>query len=228
MDAKAPNRLAVFDCDGTLVDSQHNIVAAMSHALSVHGIPEPGPDAVRRVVGLHLAEAVSNLVPVETSSEIRESIAGAYVEAFRVLREQPDHREPLFPGVNDMLATLADNDTVLAVATGKSRRGLVRTLERHDLENRFFTLKTADDGPGKPDPAILLDAMAEAGAAPETTVMIGDTVFDIAMARSAKAHAVGVVWGYHDPAELEAAGAHAILGHFDQLPTVLDKLWSAG
>ena len=168
MAANAPNRLVVFDCDGTLVDSQHNIVAAMSHAFGVHGIPVPGPDAVRRVVGLHLAEAVSTLVPAGTSSEIRESVVAAYVEAFRVLREQPDHQEPLFPGVNDLLVALADTNTILAVATGKSRRGLTRTLERHGLTNHFFILKTADDGPGKPDPAILLDAMAEAGAAPET------------------------------------------------------------
>ena len=125
----------------------------------------------------------------------------------------------------EVLEQLAAQDVLLAIATGKSRRGLDRTLKHHGLGGHFTILKTADDGPGKPNPGILLDAIAEAGASPLSTVMIGDTVFDVAMARSAGAYAIGVGWGYHEPVELDAAGAHAILDHFSDLPPTLDKLW---
>ena len=124
-----------------------------------------------------------------------------------------------------MISDLADTNAILAVATGKSQRGLRKTLQRHDLQQHFAILKTSDDGPGKPDPTILLDAIAEAGAEPESTVMIGDTVFDVAMARSAKAHAIGVNWGYHEPVELDAAGAHVILDEISELPNFLETLW---
>ncbi len=109
------------------------------------------------------------------------------------------------------------------MATGKARRGLLAVLEQHGLETRFATLQTADVGPGKPHPAMLERAMAEVGVAPSDTVMIGDTSFDMLMARSAGASAIGVSWGYHPVAELEAAGAHSIVGHFNELPAAMAR-----
>lgn len=218
------NLLAVFDCDGTLVDSQHIIVASMQRAFAEHGLPAPDPAAVRRQVGLHVVDAVANLLP-DASETVIAAVGDSFVGAGSVVRDAGEHDELLFPGVIEVLERLANRNVILGIATGKSRRGLERTLREHGLAGHFVILKTADDGPGKPHPAILLDAIAEAGAAPESAVMIGDTVFDIAMARSAGAYAVGVGWGYHDPGELDAAGAHALLDHFRDLPATLDTLW---
>ena len=225
MTADKGNRFAVFDCDGTLVDSQHNIVAAMTRAFLAHGLPEPDPVDVRRLVGLHVADAVARLLP-DASNRTVESVGNGFVTAGRALRDRHDHEEPLFPGVVEVLDALAASDMLLAVATGKSRKGLERTLQRHGIDDRFFIFKTADDGPGKPHPQILLDAMTEAAASPACTAMIGATVFDVTMARRADAFAVGVEWGYHHSHELDAAGAHVILEHFDDLPTILETLWS--
>ena len=210
------SRLAVFDCDGTLVDSQGNIAAAMAAAWRAHGIEPPPASSVRRVVGLPLLEAVADLHP-HGSREDHLSLTDYYKEAFHSLRQQPDHREPLYPGTVEALDAMQAAGYLLAVATGKSRRGLVATLARHGLEGRFMALKTADDGPGKPHPHMLEEAMAEAGAGPGSTVMIGDTVFDIEMARNAQVRAIGVSWGYHDPEELRAAGAAGVIEEFNEL-----------
>jgi phosphoglycolate phosphatase len=220
----APTRLAVFDCDGTLVDSQHNIIAAMNLAFRTQGLPEPDPDSVRNVVGLHLSEAVNRLLPVSRAATAAE-ICQSYVDAFRMLRQRNDHEERLYPGVMKALDMLEGANAILAIATGKSRRGLEITLDRHGLRKRFVVLKTADDGPGKPDPRILLDAIAEAGSEPRYTAMIGDTVYDVEMARSARTHAVGVAWGYHLPRDLHDAGAHHVAADFDKLPAILERLW---
>jgi phosphoglycolate phosphatase len=222
--AEGANRLAVFDCDGTLVDSQHVIVAAMQHAFREHGLAEPEPASVRRLVGLHVPDAVSRLLP-DASAAVVTAIGDSFRQSGQSVRDGGTHREALFPGVVQVLEHLAEANVLLAIATGKSRRGLERTLKQHGLGGHFLILKTADDGPGKPDPCILLDAIAEAGSSPRATVMIGDTVYDVAMARGAGAYALGVGWGYHDPGELSAAGAHAILDHFRDLPPTLETLW---
>jgi len=219
-----PIRLAVFDCDGTLVDSQHNIIAAMTTAFRAHGLADPEPAAVRSVVGLHLSEAIARLLP-DAQADTVPAVCQSYIDAFRALRERHDHAEPLYPGVVRTLDMLERSNAILAIATGKSRRGLESTLDRHSLRDRFVVLKTADDGPGKPDPRILLDAIAEAGSEPGCTAMIGDTVYDVKMARSARAYAVGVAWGYHSPQDLQAAGAHEVAADFRELPAILEKFW---
>ena len=224
MTQPTPIRLAVFDCDGTLVDSQHNIIAAMTAAFRAHGLADPEPASVRRVVGLHLSEAIARLLP-DIRSSLGPSVCEAYIDAFRELRERHDHEEHLYPGVVKALDALDRANAILAVATGKSRRGLEATLDRHGLRDRFVVLKTADDGPGKPDPRILLDAIAETGSEPGQTAMIGDTVYDVEMARLARAHAVGVAWGYHPPRDLHAAGAQFVAESFEELPAILERLW---
>jgi len=216
-------RLVVFDCDGTLVDGQHAISAAMAEAFRSHRLEGPGNLAVRRVVGLPLVEAVARLAP-EADSGLCSALALAYKESFQRLRQSPDYFEPLFPGVPEVLAQLQQLGYVLGIATGKSARGLAATLERHGLSRHFAVLKTSDDGPGKPSPHMLLYAMSDSGAGPGSTVMIGDTVFDMEMARSARVPAVGVAWGYHESAELTAAGAVAVVDTFSELPDMVERL----
>jgi phosphoglycolate phosphatase len=215
------NRLAVFDCDGTLVDSQGIVVAAMTAAFAAEGLGAPDACAIRRVVGLPLVEAVRRLAPAEANAE---RLVDAYRDAYGDRFLQPEFQSPLFAGAVAALDALERAGYLLGVATGKGRRGLVQVLDKHGLAARFVTLQTADDGPGKPNPGMLLSAMAEAGAVPDSTVMIGDTTFDVLMACNAKVAPVGVAWGYHDPAELIAAGAAEIAGDFAALPGLVERL----
>jgi phosphoglycolate phosphatase len=215
-------RLVVFDCDGTLVDSQHLIAAAMGRVWREELHEEPPPvSSVRRVIGLSLPEAISNLLGGVSPERSRE-LAQRYREAFAALRGQ-DLFEPVFEGTREMLEALTSRGVAAAVATGKGRRGLVRVLEHHGLLRYFVSLQTADDAPSKPHPQMVQQAMAEAGHRPRETVVVGDTTFDVEMARAAGTDAVGVTWGYHTPEELRQAGARTILESFDQLPAWLDR-----
>jgi len=216
--------LVVFDCDGTLIDSGHNIVTAMCEAWRHYDLEPPSANSIRRIVGLKLEEAVQNLMPPDCDVEV-ERLVQAYIDAFSRFRDDPDYVEPLYPGVRECLNELASLGFSLGIATGKSRRGLARTLERHDLANLFCILKTADDGPGKPNPDILLDAIVESGTTSEKTAMIGDTVYDMIMAKEAAATAIGVSWGYHETGELTEAGARTILNDCAELQPALQTLW---
>jgi phosphoglycolate phosphatase len=210
-------RLAVFDCDGTLVDSQANICRSMEEAFTVAGLVAPPRAAIRRIVGLSLVEAIAVLLPEADTAQHRR-MAQDYKDAFFHLRTTGEMgEEPLFEGIVEVLTTLADDGWRLGVATGKSDRGLAHILAHHGLADRFVTLQTADRHPSKPDPAMLLAAIAEAGATPDATAMIGDTSFDMAMAKAAGARAVGVAWGYHTVGDLAAAGADVVA---DRVPAL--------
>jgi phosphoglycolate phosphatase len=189
----------------------------MEAAFAAAGLATPAAEAVRRVVGLPLAESVARLNPLLAADEC-ERVAGLYKQAFTDMRRGSPIDEPLFPGVRELLDALEAEGVVLGVATGKGRRGLRITLEHHGLLDRFVTLQTADDAPGKPHPEMLLRAMAETGADPATTAMIGDTTYDILMALSARTAAIGVSWGYHPPQELRTAGAHAVVAAAHEVP----------
>ncbi len=219
-------KLVIFDCDGTLADSQHAIHSAMATAFETHGLEAPPREAVLSVVGLSLELAVMELLPVARPPEDVHRMAEDYKRAFQALRLQPAFCEPLFPGIRDLLDDLARRDDILlGVATGKSTRGLRSLLEREGLAGHFVTLQTADDHPSKPDPAMLEAAMSETGISPALTAMIGDTTFDVTMARGAGVHAVGVSWGYHPAAELAAAGAGRIATAAADLTGILDDLF---
>ncbi|MEC7647802.1 MAG: HAD-IA family hydrolase [Pseudomonadota bacterium] len=214
----------MFDCDGTLVDSANAIIEAMNRAWDAEGLPAPDPTNVRSVVGLHLVEAIGRLHP-EGSTADHNRMVDHYKGAFFEIRNQPDHAEPLYEGTLEVLDRLDGAGVLLGVATGKSRRGLEAILDRHGILERFVSLKTSDDGPGKPNPTILHDAMREVGAERENTIMIGDTVYDISMAVNAHVRPIGVNWGYHATQALEAAGAAAILGSFHDLESTFQTLW---
>ncbi|MFS0772131.1 HAD-IA family hydrolase [Sphingomonas sp. 1P08PE] len=217
-------RLAVFDCDGTLVDSQANIGRAMDETFAAAGLPVPPRAATRAIVGLSLAEAMRALAPGLADREHHE-LAAAYKLVYqRLRRDDALDDEPLFEGVAAAIDALSGAGWLLGVATGKSDRGLAHVLERHGLTGRFVTLQTADRHPSKPDPAMLIAAMAEAGADPAATAMIGDTSFDMAMAKAAGARAVGVAWGYHGTDELASAGAAVIAHHADELFAMLERV----
>lgn len=222
----SPLRLVVFDCDGTLIDSQHMIVAAMNHAFDAHGLPYLPRERVLSIVGLSLDEAIEALVP-HVALPLRRKLTESYKGAFFELRTRKELAEPLFPGVREALDALVNQENVLlGIATGKSQKGLRHALESHGLRNYFVTLQTADDAPSKPHPEMLRRAMRETGADPVDTVLIGDTTFDMEMARSAQAHALGVDWGYHESHMLTQSGARAVLGDFAGLSPALEEIWA--
>jgi phosphoglycolate phosphatase len=203
------NRLALFDCDGTLVDSGATIHRALADSFARNGLVCPHPAEARRVIGLSLIEAMAALLP-EHAADTHAEMAEEYKKSFVALRAAGDVEEPLFEGISELLEALEGRGWLLGVATGKSDRGLGHCLRHHDIAGRFVTLQTADRHPSKPDPSMVVQAMADAGAAPQTTVVIGDTSFDMLMAVSAGARAIGVDWGYHHRDELIEAGADAV------------------
>ncbi|MBE7198766.1 MAG: HAD-IA family hydrolase [Parafilimonas terrae] len=212
-------RLVVFDVDGTLVDSQHLIVAAQAIAFGEVGLPAPERQTALSVVGLSLPQAFRRLVgedgPVDELSE-------RYKLAYHRLRLDPDYEEPLFPGMAELVERLhARDDIALGIATGKSRRGVDHLLGHFGWNDWFVTTQTADDAASKPDPAMLHQAMAAAGTKPDTTVMIGDTTFDMAMAVAAGVAAIGVSWGYHRPGALYGSGAVTVVDTAAALESVL-------
>jgi len=202
-------RLALFDCDGTLVDGQAGVVNAMEAAFAEAGLPAPDRHLVRRAVGLSLPQAIRMLAP-DADEARRIAADAAYRDAFRMAREAGQLVEPLYDGIADLVAALADEGWLLGVATGKSERGLSHCLASHSLTARFVTLQTADHHPSKPHPSMIETALAETGVDPAACVMIGDTQYDMAMAVNAGVRAIGVNWGYHSAEELIEAGAEVV------------------
>ncbi|WP_341711115.1 HAD-IA family hydrolase [Erythrobacter sp.] len=213
-------RLAVFDCDGTLVDGQAAICETMERAFAAAGLPQPDRHFVRRMVGLSLPYALRELAP-EADEEQRARAVEAYKEGYRALRLSGALQEPLYDGIAELIGRLAAAGWLLGVATGKSDRGLHACLETHGIKQHFVTLQTADRHPSKPHPAMLEAALFEAGVSPADAVMIGDTSFDMEMACAARVRAIGVDWGYHEPHELLDAGASAVAGTMAQLEEMI-------
>jgi phosphoglycolate phosphatase len=210
-------RLAIFDCDGTLVDSQANICRAMEMAFVAEGLGHPDHHRVRRIVGLSLVEAMRVMLP-EAEPQFHVVLADHYKNAFHELRGNGTlQQEPLYDGLTELLDRLDRQGWMLAVATGKSDRGLDLCLTHHGIKHRFVSLQTADRHPSKPHPSMIYQALADAGAEPHAAVMIGDTSYDMAMGVAANVRAIGVDWGYHDAAELTQAGADSIAYSMDEL-----------
>jgi phosphoglycolate phosphatase len=202
-------RCAIFDCDGTLVDSGGTIHRALGLAFAEHGLSLPPRKEAQRVIGLSLVEAMAELAPTR-DADLHQRMAQTYKDAFVTLRGKKEVEEPLYDGILPLLDALEANGWLLAVATGKSDRGLRHCLTSHGLHARFLSLQTADRHPSKPHPSMALQALADCGAEARHSVVIGDTGWDMGMARSAGCHAIGALWGYHDEAELRAAGADTL------------------
>lgn len=219
--AVEPPRLAIFDCDGTLVDSGADIVAAMTRAFADEALPAPPANAIHHIVGLSLPQAIAALAPALDAAR-QDRLADGYKRSFQAMRASGDIAEPLYVGIAAVLDRLRDDGWLLGVATGKSDRGLKHCLERHGLADRFVTLQTADRHPSKPHPAMIDAALDAAGVSPDRAAMIGDTSYDMEMARAAGVRAIGIDWGYHAAADLHAAGAHAVAQVPADLPALLE------
>ncbi|WP_432201011.1 HAD-IA family hydrolase [Erythrobacter sp. W53] len=214
-------RLAVFDCDGTLVDGQASICEAMEAGFAAADLPMPDRNDIRRIVGLSLPMAMTELAPGASEDQRARAVEG-YKDSFFTARTEGRVEEPLYEGMKELLYALRDDGWQLAVATGKSDRGLTAVLAAHGITDLFVSLQTADRHPSKPDPTMLAAAMFDAGAMPEGTVMIGDTTFDIHMGRAARTRCIGVDWGYHETHELIEAGAVGVASTMDELKALID------
>ena len=217
------NRLALFDCDGTLVDSQANICLAMEHAFGEAGLIPPPRPSIRRIVGLSLLEIMRALLPDANEAEHADMVQ-RYRSSYLTLRNNGLEHEPLYDGMAALLSSLNEDGWMLGVATGKSDRGLQRCLDHHAIKGLFVTLQTADRHPSKPNPSMVYQAMADAGADSGTTVMIGDTVYDILMGKAAGCCTIGVSWGYHPVSEMRDAGADKIAENMDDLAAMLGEM----
>ncbi len=221
----APLRLVLFDVDGTLVDSQGSIVAAMTASFNALSLPVPDRQAILSIVGLSLPVAISELAN-EHATEVQQRLVDGYKQAYHAHRvAQGAASSPLYPGAREVIEALhAIPEVLLGVATGKSQRGLDALIEAHGLERYFVTRQVADHHPSKPHPSMIETACAETGVGAGNTVMIGDTRFDMDMARAAGVPGIGVTWGYHDRSALESATR--IIESFDQLQNVLNEIWA--
>jgi phosphoglycolate phosphatase len=170
-------KLAIWDMDGTIVDSREVISTSMVRAFEAVGLIPPTYDETRQIVGLALEEACRRLAPERTSEETLTHLVEAYRQAFIARRTEEDFREPLYDGAVETLERLANDNWLIAMATGKSRRGIDAIFSMHPLAQYFDTIHCADDGPGKPHPAMCLEAMKKMGAEPHESLMIGDAVF---------------------------------------------------
>jgi len=212
-------RLVIFDVDGTLIDSQSHICAAMAAAFSRIGHPCPAREDVLGIVGLSLPVAVGQLAPELPETAHRELVEG-YKGAFMGLRAET--LSPLYPGAAEVLEQLeADPQIVLGIATGKSRRGMDHIMAAHGWAGRFATVQVSDDHPSKPHPSMIAACLRETGLAARQAVMVGDTRFDMQMARAAGVQGLGVAWGYHAADTLEAP----VIAEFAELQKALSDLW---
>jgi phosphoglycolate phosphatase len=213
-------RLLVFDWDGTLMDSERRIVGCVRAAIEAVGAPQRSDEAIRDIIGLGLREAVFTLFPDADESFLRR-LVDAYRDCYLA---RGGEASPLFPGVREVIEDLHGRGYFLAVATGKSRRGLERGFRETGLGRWFHASRCADEAASKPHPRMLLELMDELGVAARHTLMIGDTVYDLEMAQRARASGLGVTYGVHAPERLRAFAPLALLEDLRHLPQWLETV----
>lgn len=204
-------KLALFDCDGTLVDSGGLIHEVMARTFEAFELDRPEISATKSIIGLTLDIAIARLLGREHVDEQALAMTAHYKAIFAGVRAEAGFQELLFPGIAEMMQTLSGRDELLIGAvTGKSRRGLTHIAETHGFDRMFFVSRTADDCPSKPHPAMVTECCSQAGIDPSDTVVIGDAIYDMQMAKAAGAAAIGVAWGYAGVSDLVEAGADYI------------------
>ncbi len=187
-------KLVIFDWDGTVMDSVGRIVSSMQAAANSSGIAIPTEQAVKDIIGLSLDKALDKLFP-QADEQQRLALVDGYRDQYVTLNKT---ETPLFSGAEHLLNELRDTGHYLAVATGKARRGLNRVFESTALGDRFHTSRCADEAESKPSPDMIHQIMTELSVEPEQTIMIGDSMYDMEMARSAGVARIGVTHGVHD------------------------------
>ncbi len=205
--------LIVFDWDGTLMDSEAKIVRCLQAAAVDTGIPDPGSAAIRDIIGLGLSEAMQVLFPEQTQGR-RAELVERYRRHFLELDATG---MPLFPGVPQGLTQLAQQGYLLAIATGKARRGLDRVLDDTGMRHLFVSSRCADEAFSKPHPQMLEDILDHTGVEARRALMVGDTVYDMEMARSAQVAGLAVSYGVHARERLLDCGALACLDSFPEV-----------
>ena len=207
--------LVIFDFDGTLVDSRKLITESNRVVFGQFGLSPPSEDESFSLVGMSLELVLLQLAGPDAPVE---KMVSAYREVLPLLRADAAYAEVPFDGANELLAALAERrDVRLGIATGHASHAIVPALERFGWQGHFCTVQTADKAPSKPHPGMMLQALSEAGVKAEDAIMIGDTTFDIEMARAADVRAVAVSWGYHRPDRLRDAGAWRVVNGMSEL-----------
>ncbi|MCJ8167750.1 HAD-IA family hydrolase [Atopomonas sediminilitoris] len=215
-----PVRLLMLDWDGTLVDSIGRIVESMHVAATAVGIAQQSDAAVKGIIGLGLPEAIAELYPELLNDSRFEPFKQAYVGHYLALEDEPS---AFFPGVFDMLESLRERGMQLAVATGKSRRGLDRVLSNKGLQDYFVTTRCADETASKPHPQMLHEIMAQCGVAPSQALMVGDSVYDLRMARHAGVGAIAAAYGAMPADTLALEKPDALLNQFVDIDVYLKR-----
>jgi len=210
-------RLLVFDWDGTLMDSEARIVGCIRAAIEDLGAEPRDDSSIRNIIGLGLREAIEVLYP-QADDALRERLAQRYRDHYLGSSGIPSQ---LFPGARDTLLDLAERGYLLGIATGKGRQGLDRVLEDTNVRELFHATRCATETLSKPNPEMLEQVMDELGATPEETLMIGDTEYDMLMARNAGAAALAVSYGVHGQERLMG---HGPLGCLDDITELGDWL----
>lgn len=212
-------KLVLFDCDGTLVDSAGLIHAVMARTFADFGKPRPDMSQTKAIIGLTLDIAIARMLGRAHVDDEASAMALRYKENYLPLKERAENPTPLFEGIAPLIEMLAKRDDVLIGAvTGKGRRGLLQVLESHGFTEHFIVSRTADDCPSKPHPAMVMECCHETGMVPADTVVIGDAIYDMQMAKAAGAKAIGVSWGYASVDDLWKAGADAVVSHPREIP----------
>jgi phosphoglycolate phosphatase len=207
-------KLVLFDCDGTLVDSAALIHETMRRTFAHFGKREPLVEETKSIIGLTLDIAIARMQGKPHADDEAVQMMAYYKSLFATVRTDMNFREPLFDGIRDVIETLGPrDDLLLGAVTGKSRRGLDLVLDTHGFRTWFVVGRTADDCPSKPHPAMVTECCDEMGVRPGDTLVIGDAIYDMQMAKAAGATAIGVSWGYASVAQLRDAGADVIVDH---------------
>ena len=220
-------KLVLFDCDGTLVDSAHLIHEVMVRTFRHFELEEPQAAATHAIIGLTLDSAIARMRGLDAVDEQATAMMAHYKSIFAATRAEAGFQEPLFPGIDRVIAELSrQDDLILGAVTGKSRRGLSMVCETHGWTDTFFVARTADDCPSKPHPAMVLECCDTTGISPADTIVIGDSIYDMEMAKAAGAYALGVSWGYGAADDLIRAGANRIAHATTDIPHLVRQFRS--
>lgn len=205
-------QLIIFDWDGTLIDSTTHIVRTINAAFTEHNLPIPSQEATKHIIGLSFYQAMTQLTP--TLSDITRY---QLIETYRQLYKNGLGEVVLFDQVKTGLSALKNQGILLAIATGKSRKGLDDNLTMTGIQDLFVTTRTVDECPSKPDPTMIHSILNELNITPNHAIMIGDTSYDLMMARHAGINSVGVNYGAHSVDMLRACLPIAIFDEFVSL-----------